>query len=315
MRPLVLIAILSLPAASVSAQSSVGPAESPVSLYAVVPPDASGVQGAAASDLTGPAGDAIHAKRGEFLIAPLPMVNPTLENGLAFAVGYLYRVDATDTKTAPSVSAIGGFKTSNGSWGGMVFQSLRLAHDRFRFMGVFGYSDLNYPFYGIGEDAGAAGSSVELNQTGPVGMVEGLVRARSHWYVGARYLVLHMRIASPDTPIEGTAVPADDADLRTAGLGPRVDFDSRDNPFYARTGLQFQGVAGFYGESLGGQRSYQTYRGNAEWLPVRRYAARPGVARRGVRGFRRGAVLRSVHARQEPRSARVSHRAVPGTAR
>ena len=73
----------------------------------------------AASDLTGPAADdAMRGKRGEFLIAPLPMVNPTLENGLAFAVGYLYRVDATDTMTAPSVSAIGGFKTSNGSWGG-----------------------------------------------------------------------------------------------------------------------------------------------------------------------------------------------------
>jgi hypothetical protein len=99
-----------------------------VKLYGVVPADASGVQGAAASDLTGPAaGDAAHAKRGEFLIAPLPMVNPTLENGLAFAVGYLYRVDGTDTTTAPSVSAIGGFKTSNGSWGGMAFQSLRLA--------------------------------------------------------------------------------------------------------------------------------------------------------------------------------------------
>ena len=116
----------------------------------------------------------MRGKRGEFLIAPLPMVNPTLENGLAFAVGYLYRVDATDTMTAPSVSAIGGFKTSNGSWGGMVFQSLRLAHDRFRFMGVFGYSDLNYAFYGIGEDAGAADSPIELNQTGPVGVVDGL---------------------------------------------------------------------------------------------------------------------------------------------
>ena len=41
------------------------------------------------------------------------MVNPTLENGLAFSVGYLYRVDATDTMTAPLVSAIGGFKNGN----------------------------------------------------------------------------------------------------------------------------------------------------------------------------------------------------------
>ena len=199
------------------------------------------MQGTPASDLTGPAADdAMRGKRGEFLIAPLPMVNPTLENGLAFGVGYLYRVDATDTMTAPSVSAIGGFKTSNGSWGGMVFQSLRLAHDRFRFMGVFGYSDLNYAFYGIGEDAGAADSPIELDQTGPVGVVDGLVRVRNHWYVGARYLLMHMRIATPETPSEGLAIPVDDADLKTAGLGPRVDFDSRTTRSTLAPGCSFK---------------------------------------------------------------------------
>ena len=32
-------------------------------------------------------------KRGEFVIAPIPMINPTLDNGLAMVVGYLYRLD------------------------------------------------------------------------------------------------------------------------------------------------------------------------------------------------------------------------------
>jgi outer membrane protein assembly factor BamA len=64
-------------------------------------------------------------------------------------------------------------------------------------------------------------------------------------------------IAIPDGP----TLPAQDADLRTAALGPRVHYDSRDNPFYPRRGLQIQGVVSFYDESVGGNRTYQSYQG------------------------------------------------------
>ena len=110
-----------------------------VSPYGMVTGDTSGVEGIATVDqatpvATDPAADPL--KRGEFVVAPMPMVNPTLENGLAFVTGYLYRVDSHDAVTAPSASAVAGFKTSNGSWGAGVLQSLHLWHDRFRLLGV-----------------------------------------------------------------------------------------------------------------------------------------------------------------------------------
>jgi len=263
---LVLTVALAASAAAQASASGTG-----ISPYGLVTGDTSGVEGLAAAEQTTPAAidPAVTLKRGEFVVAPLPMVNPTLENGLAFVTGYLYRTDPHDAVTAPSASAVAGFKTSNGSWGAGVLQSLHLWHDRFRLLGVAAYADVNYKFFGIGESAGAAGTSIELNQAGPAGAIEGLIRVAPNWYIGARYQMLRMTVTTEAIAIaDGPTLPAQDANLRTAALGPRVHYDSRDNPFYPRHGMQVQGVVSFYDETVGGHRTYQVYQG---W--INRYAA------------------------------------------
>jgi len=269
MRTLAIAGALTFRLATAAAAQS--PASGPVTLYGVVTGDTSGVEGLAAADQATPAAvdPADSLKRGEFVVAPIPMINPTLENGLAFVTGYLYRTDRNDAVTAPSASAVAGFKTSNGSWGAGVLQSLHLWHDRFRVLGVGAYADVNYKFYGIGGSAGANGVSIDLNQVGPAGVIEGLVRVAPNWYVGARYQMLRMTVATDGIAIPGgPTLPAQDADLRTAALGPRLQYDSRDNPFYPRRGMQVQGVASFYAEAVGGTRTYQVYQG---W--INRYTA------------------------------------------
>ena len=250
--------------AQVCAQTAVP--DPPVSLYGIVPGDASTVSGASVVEQAGPAAINTPAgsKRGEFVIAPLPIVNPTLDNGFALVLGYLYRLDLQDQTTPPSASGLAGFKTSNGSWAAAALQSLHLAHDRFRILAVVAYSDINYEFFGIGQSAGNAGPSIELNQAGSIGMFEGLVRIAPRWYAGARYQILRMTVGTGSIPLpDGPTLPALDADLRTASLGPRVEYDSRDNPFYPRSGMLMRGIFSFYGEAVGGQRRYQVYEG---WL-------------------------------------------------
>lgn len=235
-----------------------------MSLFGVVPGEPSSVHGRSAVAEGAPAAVAPghKEKRGEFVFAPMPMINPTLENGLFVIAGYLYRLDLQDHTTPPSATAIGGFKTSNGSWAALGLQSLHLANDKYRVTGAFAYSDINYAFYGIGQAAGDAGISIELNQVGPVALVEGLVRVKPKWYVGARYLALKMEVSTSDVSIpDGPTLPGLDANLRTAALGPRFEYDSRENPFYPRQGTQIQGIAHFYGEAVGGQRTYQQYQG------------------------------------------------------
>ena len=116
--------------------------------------------------------------------------------------------------------------------------------------------------------------------------------------------MLRMTVATDSIAIPGgPTLPAQDADLRTAALGPRVQYDSRDNPFYPRRGMQVQGVASFYDESVGGNRTYQAYQGWINSYTARRRASRVRVARRCVRRRRIGPVLRPVHAGQESGSS------------
>ncbi len=257
---------------SAGAQTA-SPPSPPVSVYGAVPGDPTSVSASSAAEQPQPAAvETAQPKRGEFVFAPMPMVNPTLENGLALMVGYIYRVDVADKTTPPSATALGGFKTSNGSWMASLVQSLHLDHDRYRVVGLAAYTNLNYKFYGIGQSAGNAGVSIELNQVGTVGMIEGLVRVFPNGYAGARYQILDMSVATHDVTIpDGPTIPGADADLRTAALGPRFDYDSRDNPFYARKGWQGRMIASFYGKDVGGTRTYQAYDGFVN----RYYAAGP----------------------------------------
>src|SRR5688572_3431884 len=91
-------------APAASAQTAAAESPVPVSVYGMVPREGTGIGGLSAAEQAAPAAVVRRqgAKRGEFVIAPLPMVNPTLENGLSLVVGYLYRLDVNDSVTAPS---------------------------------------------------------------------------------------------------------------------------------------------------------------------------------------------------------------------
>jgi hypothetical protein len=245
-----------------AAQTTPPPPKSPVRLYGAVALDPAGAGAATPAGLEVNAVDpqAASTKRGELVLAPLPMINPTLDNGLALVGGYVYRIDRTDLVTPPSFTIVAGFKTSNDSWGTAFAQKLNLMHDRVRLLTVVAYGDVNYEFFGIGEDAGDAGQSIKLNQRGPFVLTDALVRVGSRWYSGARYQILDMSVAAPDVSgTEDPVVPADDLKLRTAGLGPRLQFDSRDSQFYPRHGVHVDAFASFYGSAVGGRRTDQAW--------------------------------------------------------
>src|SRR4029453_19405897 len=66
-----------------------------------------------ASTQSAPAVGAAPALRPEFVIAPIPIINPTLDNGMALAVGELYPLD----RNSPPSGTLGmGFYTSSHSW-------------------------------------------------------------------------------------------------------------------------------------------------------------------------------------------------------
>jgi hypothetical protein len=194
----------------------------------------------------------------EWVFAPMPMINPTLDNGLAGVVGVLYHVGHSKVRSPPSVTFVSGFKTSNGSWAVAVAEQLHLFDDRLRVNAAAAHLDLNLDFYGIGSEAGAAGRSIELNHLGYGVVTEALIKVRGPWYAGGRYRISDTTV-TPNLSDSPVPLPEVDFTLRTALLGPHVEYDSRNNPFYPRHGQLFDGMALFAGSAVGGVRTYQSY--------------------------------------------------------
>lgn len=191
----------------------------------------------------------------EFIVAPLPLINPTLDNGGALVVGALYPMS---DNAPPSATFLMGMATSNHSWAAAVGQTMHLDGDRFRVRAAAVHFDVNVDYFGIGNDAGSADRSIPLNQQGSGGVAELMVRLSGRWYAGARYRLLRTSVQADLSEFQ-IPVPEDDLQLRTAALGPRFERDTRDSQFYPTRGSLLDVTALFATEALGGRRSYQTY--------------------------------------------------------
>jgi len=218
----------------------------------------------AGSGTPSPAANGQGKKGGEFVIAPIPVINPTLENGLAIGGGYIFQLDKNDRVSRPSV--VGGlyFRTSNGSTGLFGGGLLHLKEDRFRVSFAAGKADININFFGIGTAAGDSGLSIPLTLKSKVLLLEGLVRLHGKWYLGPRYHILKMTasINSERADVSGNAspvIPPLDVKLRTAAIGPHLKYDGSNDQFYPTAGTIFDLKTSFYGSLVGGNRTYQAY--------------------------------------------------------
>jgi Omp85 superfamily domain len=236
-------------------------------------------------------------KRGEFIIAPIPMINPTLENGLAFVAAYMYRLNKNDKVSPPSLTGIGGFRTSNGSRGWGLAQQFYLKEDRYRLTFAGGRANINYNFFGIGQESGGAGISIPLNLSGSGFLIEGLRRiGTSRWYVGARYHLLKAKVAvdlgnilptGQNAPIDRPVrIPEIDINIRTAAAGPHLLRDTRSDSFYPTRGSLFDVRMDFYGHAVGGKRTYQGYQ--ISYNKYHSLSARQVIAARAASCFVRG---------------------------
>ena len=104
----------------------------------------------------------------DLVIAPIPGRSPQLGWKLTLAGGYFLESRKEDSAAAPSV--LGGFAmiAENGSYAYGGGANLRLLDDRLRVKAGAGYMDVRYRFYGIGNDDGEAGISVDILQEVPM---------------------------------------------------------------------------------------------------------------------------------------------------
>ena len=202
-------------------------------------------------------------KDGDLIVAPIPLVSPTLGYGLIGVVAYMKKLDPD---SQASYVGGGGMYTDNGSWTIGLGGSFNFKADTWKFKGGLAFFDITIPFYGIGNEAGDEDRSVDVNEKGWAAGVKGLRRIAGKWYGGFSYGYAPLT-TSFDFDTDLPVVPEDPpllgiGESTIASLGLIGERDSRDNQFAAYQGSFFQLTWRVANEAVGSDFDYQSIQAN-----------------------------------------------------
>jgi len=201
----------------------------------------------------------LKVQRGNFVVVPIPMSNPTLGSGLVVGGAYFYGQTAEQKKAQPaSLTALGGLYTDNDSKAVVLAQQNYWRDDRWRFTGAIGAADLRLSL--LAPDETSDGSSVDWRINGQFLFAKLSRRIKGDWYGGLFTRVVDAN-QSIGVAIEEEETAFDLGDVTSIGVGAIFEYDSRNNPFNSSAGRYFKIDALFNDENIGSDATYQSYTG------------------------------------------------------
>lgn len=199
----------------------------------------------------------LKVQRGNFVVVPIPVSNPTLDTGLVAAAAYFYaQSDEQKQKQPASVTAAAGMVTNNDSKAFGLAQQNYWRNDRWRFTGVVGAADLWLSL--LAADGSDDGTSVDWRIEGAFLFAKLSRRFSGDWY-GGLFTRLIDANQSISLAMDDGSADLDIGDATAAGLGLVVEYDSRDMPINSYSGRHFKLDALFNDESIGSDQTYQSY--------------------------------------------------------
>ena len=201
------------------------------------------------------------AKRGQLVIAPIPISSPAVGSGLVLVAAYVFKLNQEDKLSPPSTIGLAGVFTNSGSRGGGIGGRLYFSENKYQTTFAFGKGRVNYHFFGIGRIPGKPPVSVLLHQGGTAFFGEFLRNTWKNIFVGVRYQHrnLFVRLGGEQTP-GGFVIPPIDLKSTTVALGAHIQRDLRDSSFYPTKGSLFDLTGDFFAKPLGSKRTYQVYK-------------------------------------------------------
>ncbi len=191
---------------------------------------------------------------------PIPIVDPTIGNGLAIGVLTTFRLDADDKVSPRSTVAGGAGYTDTHTYAFGVGTSLYLDEDRYRFDALAGYGNANLKFYGIGSDSLFKDHPVDFNIRGLFGSANVRARVAEHFYLGPLYKYLDSTVNFDVLP---GLVRRIDLDFRLSGAGLIAEYDSRDTSFSPHEGIYAEMELTRFDERIGSDFNFFRLDGSA----------------------------------------------------
>jgi hypothetical protein len=220
-------------------------------------------------------------KRGQLIIAPIPITSPAVGSGLVLAVGYVFKLNQADELSPPSTIGFAGAFTNSGSRGGGIGGRLYFSENKYQTTFAIIKGRVNFDFFGIGRIPGRPPISVPLKTGGTIFFGEFLRNLGHNIFIGPRYQRrnLYARLDGVQTP-GGFEIPAIDLQSVSAALGFHLQRDKRDSTFYPTKGSLFDVTGDFFAKGLGSRRQYQIYK--VSYNGFHELAPRQILAYRGV---------------------------------
>ena len=228
------------------------------------------------------------AEKKGVLPVPIIITEPAVGYGLGLAAVFFHdplagktdpgrefepNPDADGNLKPPSVSALFGGYTENGTWfGGGAHRGI-WKDDTIRYKGVLAKTNINMKFYGL--DSGNGGLSdnpVKFNTQANFLLQELVFRMKtSDFFAGLKYSYLDTDNTFDTSELFPDAgLPVAEFDSTSAGLGVVFVYEGLNNTITPSKGLKAQFEATNYGDTWGGDAEFNKYRLYANyWFPVK----------------------------------------------
>ena len=195
-----------------------------------------------------------------FVPVVVPITEPAVGYGAAVALVFIDKAQRAEQAGfgRPSMTAVGGLATENGTRGLAAGDVRYWLDDRLQTVAAFAYAPINLTFYGIGDGA-VRRNPVDYSLTPIGGVLSAKYRmgARSRWWAGLGYSYASTEAEfRPSASLPADAIPASGT-IRTGGLTPATSFDSRNNGFTPTGGIYAEASCGLYAGWLGSDSKFQ----------------------------------------------------------
>jgi len=195
-------------------------------------------------------------QRGDLVVVPIPISNPTLDTGLIAGAAYFYPQSEEQKNRQPaSVTGAAALYTSNDSRAFVVVQQNYWRDDQWRFTGAVGAADLRLSLLTSDQSSGEQSLNWRIN--GAFLYAKLARKLKGNWYGGVL-----TRLVDADQSIETASSSADlgtGSNARSMGLGAYIEYDARDNPLNSSNGRYFKLDTLFNDEAIGSNATYQSF--------------------------------------------------------
>ena len=197
-----------------------------------------------------------------FLPVPIIITEPAIGNGLGMAGIYFHDNLANEERVPPSISALAGAKTSNGTWFAGGGHLGYWAKDTIRYTGGLGKGVIQMDYYGL---SGVSGKDLESGisfETDAVFFVQELQfrLADSNFFAGAGYYLIDTGNTFDWTgKLEELGVPEINFDSRSAAAGLMLNYDNLNNILTPSKGIDAEINGMFFNETWGSDQNFQRY--------------------------------------------------------